>query len=75
MWELAIAIHKMYGRKIDRCNKYELAEIYNIVDMQPVQYSESKDHNLILTTRNCERVYLRLASQPRKFGNEDQASK
>ena len=63
MWELAIAIHKMYGRQLDRrCSKYELAQVYDVVDIQPVQYSESKEHNLILTTRNCERVYMRLAT-------------
>ena len=71
MWELGVAIHKMYGRQIDRrCGKYELAEIYNIVDLQPIQISASKEHNLILTTKNCERVYLNLPTKPRKIDSE-----
>lgn len=55
------------GRKRDKeKNRYEWAAIFNITDIQPIQYSESKTVNLMLTTINCERIFIRLGTRLRQ---------
>ena len=55
------------GRKRDKDkNRYEWAKIFNIIDIQPIQYSESKTVNLMLTTINCERIFIRLGTRLRQ---------
>ena len=74
MYELVEAMDKVYGRPRDiSMTKYKWAELHNIVDIQPVQYSESQTFHLIMTTCNCERIYLRLGTKPRGVIDENKA--
>ena len=67
MWEIAQAMDEFLGRKRDKeKNRYEWAAIFNITDIQPIQYSESKTVNLMLTTINCERIFIRLGTRLRQ---------
>ena len=67
MWEIAQAMDEFLGRKRDKDkNRYEWAKIFNIIDIQPIQYSESKTVNLMLTTINCERIFIRLGTRLRQ---------
>lgn len=65
-------IDKWYGRVRDpHVCKYRWASLSNIIDIQPVNYSESLSINLMLTTCNCERIYVALGTQEREVANSD----
>ena len=72
MQELATEIDKWYGRVRDpHVCKYSWASLSNIINIQPVHFSESLGINLILTTCNCERIFVELGTQERKVANSD----
>ena len=66
MWEIAEAMDELFARKRDATkSRYEWAKLFNVIDIQPIQYSESRSANLMLTTCNCERIFVSLGTRPR----------
>ena len=67
MSELVQAVEQHHGRQ--RLNNQDL-QVYtlenNAYDLHPVTLAESATYNLIVTTRKCQRIYLRLRTEPRE---------
>lgn len=58
-------VEKGLVRQMTRSERREWAELHRIVDIQPVQWAESRGCHLVLTTVACEKIFIALSVAPR----------
>ena len=58
-------VEKGLVRQMTRSERREWAELHRIVDIQPVQWAESRGCHLVLTTVACEKIFIALGEAAR----------